>query len=564
IFSGEVASETAKLFTAQTLSVGEASDQFLALAPEVTYATQALETTVPETAVPDEAVLGGTEVLEVNPIAETFEVISNQSFTFGSNAMTYNQKVSKVIGSTNEFLVELEVKNNTNTDIAQTYLEVWYNIDLFNVVTGSVDPSGATVGTNGRILGTTFTLKANSNRYLKFRLRAKQNIPLDSKALIFYKDREFASFKYGETTQKIGSSTTVSAVYAEITDPQPVTGVQKITDLGSNEYAITLTTTNNSAQTLTNAKLDADIFANHFEVTDTALATVSDVDKTLNQQSFMSRNLLWTFDLAPGATHEITFKIKLKADANLGIGDNNIYNVVNNSEPQLTFTYLGSTDIVTYAYSKVEVEKASSNSATCPIVELETPQLSLAKTATQVGDNLYDLTLSVDGNPTVTPDKPMDIIMLIDRSGSMYTEASELKKALQKFVETMITPDQSNVRMAIASYGTTAITHSGFNTDLTKLTTALADIAFVENGTILVKEQAYTTKNSENKTYTVTPNRDATGKITTATLWVDGSGTFANQLVDTNANGDLYIKTPAGLSSSHFFEQTNTELGLIT
>ncbi|MGL4972275.1 MAG: vWA domain-containing protein, partial [Culicoidibacterales bacterium] len=566
IFSGEVASETAKLFTAQTLSVGEVSDQFLALAPEVTYATQALETTVPET-VPDEVVLGGTEVLEVNPIAETFEVISNQSFTFRSNTLTYNQKVSKVIGATNEFLVELEVKNNTSSDIASTYLEVWYNIDLFNVVTGSVDPSGATVGTNGMIRGTTFTLKANSNRYLKFRLRAKQNIPLESNALIFYGEREFASFKYGETIQKIGSSATVSPVYAMITDPQPVTGVQTIADLGSNEYAITLTTTNNSAQTLTNAKLDADIFANHFDVTDTALATETVVETTVNNLVYTSRNLAWTLTLAPGATHTVTFKVKLKVGANLGIGDNNIYTVVNNSEPQLTFSYLGGTDIVTYSYQKMTIEKESSNSATCPIVELETPTLLLDKTATKVegSNNLYDLTLRVDGNPTVTPDKPMDIIMLIDRSGSMYKEASELKKALQKFVETMITPGQSNVRMAVASYGTTAITHSGFNTDLTALTTALADIAFVENGTIVVKKEAYTTVNSENKSYTVTPHRDATnGEITTATLYVPGIINAPNLPVATNNNGDLYIKTPAGLSSSHFFEQTNTELGLIT
>ncbi|MGL5549945.1 MAG: vWA domain-containing protein, partial [Culicoidibacterales bacterium] len=302
--------------------------------------------------------------------------------------------------------------------------------------------------------------------------------------------------------------------------------------------------------------------------TDTAGATETFVDTTVNTLVYTSHNLTWTLTIEPGATHTVTFKVKLKAGANLGIGDNNIYNVVNNSEPQLTFSYLGATDVITYAYQKMVIEKESSNSnsAVCPIAELETPTLLLDKTATKVegSNNLYDLTLRVDGNPTVTPDKAMDIIMLIDRSGSMYKEASELKKAMQSFIETMITPGQSNVRMAVASYGTTAITHSGFNTDLDALTTALADIHFVENGTIVVKESAYTTKNSENKEYTVTPQRDATGKITMATLYVPGIINAPNLPVATNKNGDLYIKTPAGLSSSHFFEQTNTELGLIT
>ncbi|MGL5382934.1 MAG: vWA domain-containing protein [Culicoidibacterales bacterium] len=586
IFSGEVASETAKLFTAQTLSVGEASDQFLALAPEVTYATQALETTVPETApetvpetvpeitVPETTGDDQAQTLEQPEVYAT-ELPNKQEVTVAADNYKYTTEVTQVNNYT--FDVSITVTNLLDEvrGGGKTQITIYYNNTHF--IASNIDPATAATGTNhsitdGKIQTDASSMQKKQAKTVKFRLEAKPSAANGQDLNIF--QSEFLKFNTG--SKVVSFPTTNVAVQVDPLGTIPVGYNQTVEEIATNTFQVTLTATNNLPASITGGVLNLDIFGNKFDVIANGGATISTaaIDEQPNGINYANTKLTWSgITLATGATMTHTFTIKVKDDVKLGIGENNIYNLFMDSEPQLAFTYKGAPATLSYGYITAPISYENSNTALCPIPELKVPELALAKTAEKVegSDNLYDLTLSVDGDPTKTKDDLIDIVLVIDRSGSMYTDAPQLKDALNYFVDTLITEGEENIRIAVTSYGTTAITHSGFTSNQDELLAAVADIPYTANGTLLVKDEAYTTINSRGEKYTVgKPYQEIVNGVTKTyvklTTLLSGVTSEYVMPVWPNRYGNQVISVHEDITGDYrrsFFQQTNTEVGLM-
>ncbi|MGL6057009.1 MAG: hypothetical protein ACRC17_01670, partial [Culicoidibacterales bacterium] len=359
--------------------------------------------------------------------------------------------------------------------------------------------------------------------------------------------------------------TTISVGQHALVQQQSI--VQDATN--SKRYTVTLSATNTSPLELTSTTLAFNLSTNNFALIEANGAVVgANQAETINSTVYNYQNVKWTIGTIPvGETRTVTFIIEAKTG--LGIGEQNIYHLTNTSYPILAVQYNGQVSTPNYGYLKAPITWSDSNTATCPIPTIPTPSLTTNKVAVNSATSReYDITLSIDGNETVIPDKQVDIVLLLDRSGSMYTSAAQLNVAVENFLDDVLIDGQTNVRIALTSFGTVGITHTGFTSDKNQLKADLATIPFLENGEVLVTATGYQSVNAENTIYTVSPPFKE-GGIDYANITY--SGKTYKRLVYTNANGDLVLNLSANTATGEaelprrgqFFAYTNTEAGLL-
>ncbi|MGL5550514.1 MAG: VWA domain-containing protein, partial [Culicoidibacterales bacterium] len=359
--------------------------------------------------------------------------------------------------------------------------------------------------------------------------------------------------------------TTISVGQHALVQQQSI--VQDATN--SKRYTVTLSATNTSPLELTSTTLAFNLSTNNFELIEANGAVVgANQSVTLNSTVYNYQNVKWTIGTIPvGETRTVTFIIEAKTG--LGIGEQNIYHLTNTSYPILAVQYNNQASTTNYGYLKAPINWSDSNTATCPIPTIPTPSLTTNKVAVNSATSReYDITLSIDGNETTTPDKEVDIVLLLDRSGSMYTSAAQLNVAVENFLDDVLIDGQTNVRIALTSFGSIGNIHTGFTSDKAELQKDLAAIPFLENGEVLVTPSGYTSVNSTNTTYTVSPPFKENG-IDYANITYGGK-TY-KRLVYTNDNGDLVLNLSANTATGetelpnrgNFFAYTNTEAGLI-
>ena len=102
--------------------------------------------------------------------------------------------------------------------------------------------------------------------------------------------------------------------------------------------------------------------------------------------------------------------------------------------------------------------------------------VALDKTATELGDGLYEITLTVSGIPVVTP---TDIVLVIDRSGSMTSsKMNAAKQAAKNFIDDIIGLNQGH-RIAIVSFADNSTLNHSLSSDIVSLKSAVDGISAV-------------------------------------------------------------------------------------
>ncbi|MGL6229344.1 MAG: VWA domain-containing protein, partial [Culicoidibacterales bacterium] len=334
-------------------------------------------------------------------------------------------------------------------------------------------------------------------------------------------------------------------------------------------YEVTLTATNNTNIAVTNSELDLNIMGDYFTLVSSDPAVTPTINNiNINGTNFGNIILKWTgITLAAnGGTITHKFRIKLRTDVNLPFGEINVYNPIFQSEPTLKYKYNDQDQILNYGHRKVFIPFETSTSATC---DIEAPKLIPTKEANEVegSNDLFDIKLAVDGPETLAGQKA-DIVIVIDRSGSMFDAAEELKKSLNILLETLLLPNKTNVRVAIVNYATVAKIETTFTSDLTVAKAALENTPFLQNNTIWVPTNGvgYMTVTGSNNTYEVKDIVLENGVPKTATFVFAGVS-YPITNIFLNKNRDYAFTLPAAVNTDALRDQfnfyTNTESGLI-
>ena len=108
-------------------------------------------------------------------------------------------------------------------------------------------------------------------------------------------------------------------------------------------------------------------------------------------------------------------------------------------------------------------------------VALAADSLSVDKTADSVGCRTYEVTLTITPTVTPPPSKPVDLILVIDRSGSMTegspTMLSYVQDATIDFAQQIL--ENANNRVGVVSYSNSASLDQALTNDLTDVENAI-------------------------------------------------------------------------------------------
>lgn len=84
--------------------------------------------------------------------------------------------------------------------------------------------------------------------------------------------------------------------------------------------------------------------------------------------------------------------------------------------------------------------------------DLEEGEVKLEKTAEAIGDDQYKITFKISGKPKQGSEPQADIILAIDRSGSMNDKIDVIKEAAKTFCNNILTRTDEDVRIAIVTF----------------------------------------------------------------------------------------------------------------
>lgn len=184
-----------------------------------------------------------------------------------------------------------------------------------------------------------------------------------------------------------------------------------------------------------------------------------------------------------------------------------------------------------------------------PLVEND---LGLEKTATLQSNGEYVVNLTVNGNPTIVPPTEVDIVMILDDSGSMAgTSLTNLKIAAKNFVTSLVTTD-TDVRISLLRFNTNATLYQGWSSNASDLNTKI-DAITAAGGTNT--QDAYIKANTQLKTA-------RTGAQKYIILFTDGFPTFYNQPCNAGTTnpylGSLGVCGPGGNTTAVEISKTIT------
>ena len=117
---------------------------------------------------------------------------------------------------------------------------------------------------------------------------------------------------------------------------------------------------------------------------------------------------------------------------------------------------------------------------TVPAYAANPTSVEISKVTTQTPQNITDrtsdITLSVKGITPDTQKGKADVVLVLDRSGSMAGKSLvSLKAAANKFVDALTVPGSDN-RIAVVSYSTSGVVNTAFSANQTTLNNAIAGI----------------------------------------------------------------------------------------
>lgn len=129
-----------------------------------------------------------------------------------------------------------------------------------------------------------------------------------------------------------------------------------------------------------------------------------------------------------------------------GVEDTNSEDTINGAEENID-NDIAEDDVVVANESIIKNENKASNSTTI------SSGLTINKTAELVDDETVKITLTAEGEVTRTDAKNADVVMVIDKSGSMNDKLDKIKEAATNFTNNILSNTQgSDVRIAIVTY----------------------------------------------------------------------------------------------------------------
>ena len=194
--------------------------------------------------------------------------------------------------------------------------------------------------------------------------------------------------------------------------------------------------------------------------------------------------------------------------------------------------------------------------------------VELRKTAIALGDDKYQITLNVSGTPKQVNPPTGDIVLVIDKSGSMEDKIATVKNAAKNFCEKILEGNPTNIRIGIVTYDYSGTTSGygnynndsrvacDFTSDLSKLTTTI--------NSINAKGGTNTEAGIKRADELITPSKADKKYVV---LFTDGLPTVSNGKKYSNNNTDTFISA-AQTAYSNILENNSGlkfySLGLFT
>ena len=130
-----------------------------------------------------------------------------------------------------------------------------------------------------------------------------------------------------------------------------------------------------------------------------------------------------------------------------GVEDTNSEDTINGAEENIDNDIAEDDDVVVANESIIKNENKANNSTTT------SSGVTINKTAELVDDETVKITLTAEGEVTRTDAKNADVVMVIDKSGSMNDKLYKIKEAARNFANNILSNTKdSDVRIAIVTY----------------------------------------------------------------------------------------------------------------
>ncbi len=130
-----------------------------------------------------------------------------------------------------------------------------------------------------------------------------------------------------------------------------------------------------------------------------------------------------------------------------GVEDTNSEDTINGAEENIDNDIAEDDDVIVANESIIKNENKANNSTTT------SSGVTINKTAELVDDETVKITLTAEGEVTRTDAKNADVVMVIDKSGSMNDKLYKIKEAARNFANNILSNTKdSDVRIAIVTY----------------------------------------------------------------------------------------------------------------
>ncbi|MGL5353805.1 MAG: vWA domain-containing protein, partial [Clostridium sp.] len=216
---------------------------------------------------------------------------------------------------------------------------------------------------------------------------------------------------------------------------------------------------------------------------------------TINDSNKGNESIGWKNIISTSNEIVISYKIKVKDTAEIG-------NTITNPGGKKGVLDLGYEKDNFNDVSVTITEKSSGQTDTINPIILnnnlnENPtdttdgKLETKKSASDYKDDKATITLDVLGKASKTQAKKADIVIIIDKSGSMSNKISEVQNAAKNFSENILNNSNGNVRIAVGSFnyvkidkpnqyplvdGSSSTMDTGFTSDLNAIKTTISSI----------------------------------------------------------------------------------------
>lgn len=168
--------------------------------------------------------------------------------------------------------------------------------------------------------------------------------------------------------------------------------------------------------------------------------------------------------------------------------------------------------------------------------------VELRKTAIALGDDKYQITLNVSGTPKQVNPPTGDIVLVIDKSGSMEDKIETVKNAAKNFCEKILEGNPTNIRIGIVTYDYSGTTsgYGNYNNDSRVACDFTSDLSTLRTtiNSINAKGGTNTEAGIKRADELITPSKADKKYVV---LFTDGLPTVSNGKKYSNNNTDIFI-----------------------